>query len=212
MSKESLHDQDVLNGRCEIISDPAIVLDADGVFVDVIHNAHNGALFFKDPEALLGTDLWDIFSTAQADQFYTIIEDVLETGEQRHIEYQLSLDHGERYFEDARHAGRWCDVGRDHEGDNDPLRGRRKRLDAAGLRRESAGRHRRQSVGDGVVHAHVLGVAGDVEPVEEDDFEDGETSRSGTYTTKTGRKSPTRNTRLRRYSNRVNRCLGSSTG
>ena len=99
MSKESLHDQDVLNGLCEIISDPAIVLDADGVFVDVIHNAHNGALFFKDPETLLGTDLWDIFSTAQADQFYAIIEDVLETGEQQHLEYQLPLDHGERYFE-----------------------------------------------------------------------------------------------------------------
>ncbi|MDQ2072788.1 PAS domain-containing protein [Haloarcula sp. NS06] len=99
MSKESLHDQDVLNGLCEIISDPAIVLDANGVFVDVIDNAHNGELFFKDPEALLGTDLWDIFSTAQADQFYTTIEDVLETGEQQHIEYQLSLEHGKRYFE-----------------------------------------------------------------------------------------------------------------
>ena len=99
MSEESLHDQDVLNGLCEIISDPAIVLDADGVFVDVIHNAHNGALFFKDPETLLGTDLWDIFSTAQADQFYAIIEDVLETGEQQHFEYQLSLDHGDRHFE-----------------------------------------------------------------------------------------------------------------
>ena len=99
MSEESLHDQDVLNGLCEIISDPAIVLDANGVFVDVIQNAHNGALFFKDPEALLGTDLWDIFSTGQADKFYTVIESVLETEEQQHIEYQLSLDHGERYFE-----------------------------------------------------------------------------------------------------------------
>ncbi|RLM47105.1 PAS domain-containing sensor histidine kinase [Haloarcula sp. Atlit-47R] len=99
MSEERLHDQDVLNGLCEIISDPAIVLDADGAFVDVIHNAHNGALFFKDPEALLGADLWDIFSTAQADQFYAIIEDALQSGEQQDIEYQLSLDHGERYFE-----------------------------------------------------------------------------------------------------------------
>ncbi|RLM89935.1 PAS domain-containing sensor histidine kinase [Haloarcula sp. Atlit-7R] len=99
MSEERLHDQDVLNGLCEIISDPAIVLDADGAFVDVIHNAHNGALFFKDPETLLGADLWDIFSTAQADQFYAIIEDALQSGEQQDIEYQLSLDHGERYFE-----------------------------------------------------------------------------------------------------------------
>ncbi|MGB9952823.1 PAS domain-containing protein [Haloarcula marismortui] len=99
MSEERLHDQDVLNGLCEIISDPAIVIDADGAFVDVIHNAHNGALFFKDPETLLGADLWDIFSTAQADQFYAIIEDALQSGEQQDIEYQLSLDHGERYFE-----------------------------------------------------------------------------------------------------------------
>lgn len=111
MSKESLHDQDVLNGLCELISDPAIVLDADGVFVDVIHNAHNGALFFKDPETLLGTDLWDIFSTAQADQFYAIIEDVLETGEQQHFEYQLSLDHGDRHFE-----ARVTPVGSDNVG------------------------------------------------------------------------------------------------
>ncbi|AJF24726.1 peptidylprolyl isomerase [Haloarcula sp. CBA1115] len=99
MSEGHLHDQDVLNGLCEIISDPALVIDADGTFVDVIHNAHNGALFFKDPETLLGADLWDIFSTAQADQFHAIIEDVLQTGEQQDIEYQLSLDHGERYFE-----------------------------------------------------------------------------------------------------------------
>jgi PAS domain S-box-containing protein len=99
MSKESPPDQDVLNGLCEIISDPAVVLDADGVFVDVIHNAHNGALFFKRPETLLGTDLWEVFSTAQADRFYTVIEDALKTGEQQRIEYQLSLDHGDRYFE-----------------------------------------------------------------------------------------------------------------
>jgi len=99
MSKESLPDQDVLNGLCEIISDPAVVLDADGVFVDVIHNAHNGALFFKRPETLLGTDLWEVFSTAQADRFYTVIEDALKIGEQQRIEYQLSLDHGDRYFE-----------------------------------------------------------------------------------------------------------------
>ncbi|KOX91925.1 peptidylprolyl isomerase [Haloarcula rubripromontorii] len=99
MSDGALHDQDVLNGLCEIISDPAMVIDASGVFVDVIHNAHNGALFFRDPETLLGTDLWDIFPTAQADQFYAIIEDVLQTGDQQDIEYQLSLDHGERYFE-----------------------------------------------------------------------------------------------------------------
>jgi len=99
MSRESPPDQDVLNGLCEIISDPAVVLDADGVFVDVIHNAHNGALFFKRPETLLGTDLWDIFSTAQADQFYTVIADALQTGEQQRMEYQLSLDHGDRYFE-----------------------------------------------------------------------------------------------------------------
>ncbi len=99
MSKESLHNRDVLNGLCEIISDPAIVLDADGVFVDVIHNAHNGALFFRQPETLLGSDLWDVFSTVQADQFYTVIEDALQAGEQQHIEYHLSLDDGDRYFE-----------------------------------------------------------------------------------------------------------------
>ncbi|KAA9398208.1 PAS domain S-box protein [Haloarcula sp. CBA1130] len=99
MSNESLHNRDVLNSLCEIISDPAVVLDADGVFVDVIHNAHNGALFFKQPETLLGTDLWDIFSTAQADQFYTVIEDALQAGKQQQIEYQLTLDSGVRHFE-----------------------------------------------------------------------------------------------------------------
>ena len=99
MSKETLPDRDVLNGLCEMISDPAVVLDADGVFVDVIHNAHNGALFFRDPDTLLGTDLWEIFTTAQADQFYAVIEDALQTGEQQRMEYQLSLDHGDRYFE-----------------------------------------------------------------------------------------------------------------
>jgi PAS domain S-box-containing protein len=99
MSKETLPDRDVLNGLCEMISDPAVVLDADGVFIDVIHNAHNGALFFRDPDTLLGTDLWEIFTTAQADQFYAVIEDALQTGEQQRMEYQLSLDHGDRYFE-----------------------------------------------------------------------------------------------------------------
>ena len=98
MSRESLRNRDVLDGLCEIISDPAIVLDADGVFVDIIDNAHNGALFFKQPETLLGSDLWDVFSTAQADRFYTVIEDTLQTGEQQQLEYQLSLDGGDRYF------------------------------------------------------------------------------------------------------------------
>ena len=111
MTDQSLPDANVLSGLCEIISDPAVVIDAEGVFVDVIHNAHNGALFYRDPETLLGTDLWDVFSTTQADRFYTVIEDALQTGETQRMEYQLSLDGVDRHFE-ARATPVGGDAGR----------------------------------------------------------------------------------------------------
>ena len=111
MTDQSLPDANVLSGLCEIISDPAVVIDAEGVFVDVIHNAHNGALFYRDPETLLGTDLWDVFSTPQADRFYTVIEDALQTGETQRMEYQLSLDGVDRHFE-ARATPVGGDAGR----------------------------------------------------------------------------------------------------
>ncbi|WP_336337186.1 sensor histidine kinase [Haloarcula brevis] len=99
MTGEHYPDPDVLRGLCETISNPAVVFDADGVFVDVIHNAHNGALFVEDPEALPGADLWEVFATPQADQFYAVIEDAIRTGEQQHIAYQLAVEDGDRHFE-----------------------------------------------------------------------------------------------------------------
>ena len=99
MTREPLPDRDVLHGLCEILSNPAVVLDGDGVFVDAIHNAHNGASFFEDPERLMGADLWEVFRTPQADRFYAAIEDAIQTGEQQRLEYRLPVDDEDRYFE-----------------------------------------------------------------------------------------------------------------
>lgn len=99
MTEATPTDQNVLSGLCEVISDVAVVLNTEGTFVDTIHNAYNGALFYESPEELLGEDLWDIFPESQADRFYAVVETALTTGEKQHIEYRLPLNEGDRYFE-----------------------------------------------------------------------------------------------------------------
>jgi PAS domain S-box-containing protein len=74
------------------------VIDADGVYIDIIYDDDTEYLLYDNPEALQGQRLHDVLPEATAERFLTVISRSLTTGDAQTIEYQLSVKGGTRWF------------------------------------------------------------------------------------------------------------------
>ncbi len=76
-----------------------LVIDRDGVYRQIAPTNPN--LLYKPPEELLGRTLQDVFPAEQAETFIGTIQQVVETQQTAHIEYQLIINERVVWFEAA---------------------------------------------------------------------------------------------------------------
>ena len=82
----------------EAFPDVVFVVDDDGRYVDVLANGSD-SLLYDDPEQLLGARFADVLPEDTADRFLRVLQDALDAGEGRRIEYRLDVQAGTRWFE-----------------------------------------------------------------------------------------------------------------
>lgn len=94
----SLSDDTLVESIVQTLSAPAIIVSADGDFVDILSNERTDRLLFDDPAELIGRNLYDVFPEHHASEFQSVIDRTLETGDIQEHEYELQVQSGERYF------------------------------------------------------------------------------------------------------------------
>ena len=70
--------------------DVVLVIDRQGVYRKIAPT--NPGLLVRPPEELLGGNLKDVFSAEKADEFLRVMQQVLETKQNKQIEYELRID------------------------------------------------------------------------------------------------------------------------
>lgn len=88
-----------LNALFNAMDELILVLDAEGRHLKV--RGANFQLLYKPYEERLGRTLHEIFPQAQADWFLQQVHTVLQTKQTMHVEYSLTLEHGEEVWSDA---------------------------------------------------------------------------------------------------------------
>lgn len=88
-----------LNALFNAMDELILVLDAEGRHLKV--RGANFQLLYKPYEERLGRTLHEIFPQAQADWFLQQVHTVLQTKQTVHVEYSLTLEHGEEVWSDA---------------------------------------------------------------------------------------------------------------
>ena len=79
------------------MDDVVLVIDRDGAYRQIAPTNPN--LLYKPPEELLGRTLQDVFSAEQSETFISTIRQVVDTQQTAHIEYQLTINEREVWFE-----------------------------------------------------------------------------------------------------------------
>jgi PAS domain S-box-containing protein len=82
----------------EAFPDVVFVIGEEGRYLDVVSSGDD-ALLYDDPEELLGHRFDDVLPAETADRFLRVVEEVVDTGERRRIEYPLEVQSGRRWFE-----------------------------------------------------------------------------------------------------------------
>lgn len=78
------------------MQDLVLVIDRKGTYLKVAPT--NPKLLVQPPEDLLGKTLHEIFPHDQADAFCDVMEEALETGETKQIEYALKINGSQNWF------------------------------------------------------------------------------------------------------------------
>jgi PAS domain S-box-containing protein len=74
------------------------VIDADGVYREIISDDDTEYQLYDDPDALQGNQLQDVLPEATAERFQEVIAQALATGDPQTIEYDLTVNDGHRWF------------------------------------------------------------------------------------------------------------------
>ncbi len=82
----------------EAFPNVVFVVSETGRYLDVVSTGDD-ALLYDAPEKLRGQRFSDILPAETAARFQSVVEDVVKTGEQQRIEYQLKVQSGSRWFE-----------------------------------------------------------------------------------------------------------------
>ncbi len=78
------------------MKDVVLVIDRQGVYRKIAPT--NPSLLIRTPQELLGQNLWDVFPTPQAKMLAATMQQVVETGQTAHIEYELTIDQRQIWF------------------------------------------------------------------------------------------------------------------
>lgn len=80
------------------LGDVGFIIDANGVYREVIYDEETEYLLYDNPETLQGEQLQDVLPKATADRFREVISKTLTSGNCETIEYELCIDEVTRWF------------------------------------------------------------------------------------------------------------------
>lgn len=94
----SIDKQVVFEGMARTLPVLAFVVDAQGVFREVIANDYTNDLLYEEPSATIGKSIHDLFANEQAETFAEHIDQALKAGAVQKFEYSLPIEGKTRTF------------------------------------------------------------------------------------------------------------------
>ena len=88
-----------LNALLAAIPDLVLVVDEDGVYVDVFSLDRREGLLYRQAEQLLGRSFHEVLPSNRADEFLDVVRRTLHTGQPQRHEYTLPVREGMHWFE-----------------------------------------------------------------------------------------------------------------
>ena len=94
----SIYQRAIFEGMTQTLPVLAFVVDADGVFREIIANSYTEDLLYEEPSTAIGKSITTLFADEKAELFAENIDQALQTGAVQEFEYSLPIDGEDRTF------------------------------------------------------------------------------------------------------------------
>ncbi|AKH97625.1 sensor histidine kinase [Halanaeroarchaeum sulfurireducens] len=95
----SIDKRAIFEGMTRTLPVLAFVVDAEGVFREIIANGYTDDFLFEEPSTAIGKSINELFATEKAESFAEHIDQALQTGVVQEFEYSLPIKGKTRRFE-----------------------------------------------------------------------------------------------------------------